>query len=107
MTISGRGVGGEQTRLAPQQVEILRRGRAVGDAQIILGGELQEALQPRAGMLRPLALVAVRQQQHQRRHCRHLARAAAMNWSIITCPALAKSPNCASQSTSASGAWTL
>ena len=30
-----------------------------------------------------------------------------MNWSMITWAAFTKSPNCASHSTSASGAWTL
>ena len=39
----------------------------VGDAQVVLGGELQEALEPGAGVLRALPFVAVRQQQHQRR----------------------------------------
>ena len=34
--------------------------------------------------------------------CPHLSAAATMNWSMITCATLAKSPNCASQHTSAS-----
>jgi len=47
-------------------VEVLRGRRAVGDAHVGLAGELQEALQPPAGVIRPGALVAVRQQQHER-----------------------------------------
>ena len=35
-------------------------------------------------MLRPLALLAVRQEQHQRRPQPHLACAEATNWSMIT-----------------------
>ena len=60
-------VGGEGLRLPPQQVEILRRGRWVGDEQVALGKELQEALQPRRGMLRPLSFIAVRQEKDERR----------------------------------------
>ena len=57
----------EQRRLAAQQVEVLRRGRAVDQPQVDVGRRLQEALGPRARVLGPLAFVAVRQQQHQRR----------------------------------------
>ena len=35
--------------------------------------------------------------------CRHFSSALTMNWSMITWAALAKSPNCASHSTRASG----
>ena len=35
-------------RLAAQQVEVLRRRRQVRDADVALGGELQEALEARA-----------------------------------------------------------
>ena len=38
---------------------------------------------------------------------RHLSSADAMNWSMMTCAPLAKSPNCASHRTSASGHSTL
>ena len=48
-------------------MEVLRGGGAVGDAQVVLGGELQVALQPAAGVLRPLPLVAVGQEEDQRR----------------------------------------
>ena len=60
-------VGQQQHRLPAQQMEILRGGRAVGDAQIDVGGRLEEPLDARARVIRPLALVAVRQQQHERR----------------------------------------
>ena len=39
----------------------------VGDPDVALGGELEEALQPGARVLRALALVAVRQQQREPR----------------------------------------
>ena len=54
-------------RLAAQQVEVLRRRRQVRHADVALGGELQEALEAGAGVLRARALVAVRQQQRQAR----------------------------------------
>ena len=53
--------------LAAQQVEVLRRRREVRDAEVALGGELQEALQARRAVLGARALVAVRQQQRQPR----------------------------------------
>ena len=60
-------IGVEQQRLAAQHMEVLRGGRAVDDAHVEVGGELQEALDAGARMIRALALVAVRQQQHERR----------------------------------------
>ena len=54
---------GEQ-RLAAQQVEVLRRGRGLADLHVVLGAELEVALDAGARVLRPLPLVAVRQQQH-------------------------------------------
>src|ERR1700674_505780 len=77
---SGTGVGMAQhalrrkndQRLAPraahlpaQHVKILRSGRRLANLHVIFGGELQEALEARAGMLRPLALVAVRQKHDE------------------------------------------
>ena len=59
--------GGRVERLPAQQVEVLRGGRAVGDPDVLLRRELQEALQPRARVLGPVALVAVREQQRQPR----------------------------------------
>ena len=52
-------------RLPPEHVEVLRGGGRVDDADVLLGGELEEALQPRARVLGPVALVAVRKQQRQ------------------------------------------
>ena len=66
-TIERQRIDQQQRRLAAQQVEVLRRRRAVGDADVDVGGELQEPLGPRAGVIRALAFVRVRQQQHQRR----------------------------------------
>ena len=51
-------VGQQEHRLAPQQVEILCGGRAVRDAQVDVGGGLEEALDARARVIRPLAFVA-------------------------------------------------
>ena len=59
--------GARVERLPAQQVEILRGGRAVGDPDVLLGGELQEPLEARARVLRAVALVAVRQQQREPR----------------------------------------
>ena len=54
-------------RLAAEQVEVLGRGRGARDADVALGGQRQEALQARGGVLRARALVAVGQQQRQAR----------------------------------------
>ena len=54
-------------RLAAQQVEVLRGGRAVRDPDVLLRGELEEPLEAGARVLRPVALVAVREQQRQPR----------------------------------------
>src|SRR5207342_1615777 len=51
----------------PQEMEELARGRAVDDADVVLRRELEEALEARARVLGPVALVAVRQQQRQAR----------------------------------------
>src|SRR5713226_7987323 len=51
--------------LAAQQVEILRGSRRLADLHVVFRGELHEALEARAGMLRSLALVAVRQKHHE------------------------------------------
>jgi len=50
-------------RLAAQQMEVLRRRRAVGDADVAIGTECQEALDPGARVLGSLAFVPVRQEQ--------------------------------------------
>ena len=51
--------------LAAQEMEVLCRGGAVDDADVLLRGELEKALQARARMFRPIALVAVREQKRQ------------------------------------------
>src|SRR5207302_474935 len=51
--------------LPAEDVEVLRRRRRITDLNVVFGAGLQEPFQPGAGMLRPLALVAVRQQHHQ------------------------------------------
>src|SRR5579875_2947790 len=56
-----------RVRLRAQQVKVLRGGRAVSDAPVILGGQLQVALNACAGVFRPLSLVAVWQEQHESR----------------------------------------
>src|SRR5580700_741754 len=46
-------------RLATQQVKILCRGRRLADLHVAFGSELHETLDARAGMLRPLTLIAM------------------------------------------------
>src|SRR5215470_19515809 len=48
--------------LPPERVEVLRRRAQVADLHVLLGGQLEKALEPRARVLRTLSLVAVRQQ---------------------------------------------
>src|SRR5208337_3755095 len=60
-------------QLAAQHVEEIGRRRAVDDLQVVLGAELQIALEPGRRVLRPLSLVAVRQQAYEARHAQPLA----------------------------------
>ncbi len=60
-------IGGEPQRLPAQQVEVLRRGRGVGDLDVVLGAEREEPLDAGARVLGTLAFVPVRQQQDQAR----------------------------------------
>ena len=60
-------------QLPPQDVEIVRRRGAVGDLHVVFGAHLQEALEAGGGVLRALALVAVRQQADEARHAQPLA----------------------------------
>src|SRR2546425_897941 len=46
-------------------MEVLRRRRAVGDADVAIGTECQEALDPGARVLGSLTLVAVREEQRE------------------------------------------
>ena len=52
-------------RLPADQVEVLRPRRRVRNADVLLGGELEEAFETGARVLRAVALVAVREQQRQ------------------------------------------
>ena len=54
--------------LLAEAVEELRRRRQVDDLHVVLGAELEEALEARARVLRALSLVAVRQEQDQAAH---------------------------------------
>ena len=56
-------------QLAAQGVEVARRRARVDDLDVVLGVELQEALEPGRAVLRALALVAVRQQADQAATC--------------------------------------
>src|SRR6202521_5650133 len=63
-------------KLTPQYVEVVGRRRAVRHLHIVLGAHLQEALEPRRGMVRALAFVAMRQQAHETGHAQPFALAA-------------------------------
>ncbi len=60
-------------KLTAQDMEVVGRSRAVRDLDIVLRAHLQEALQTRGGMFRPLPFIAVRQKHHQARHAQPLA----------------------------------
>ena len=51
--------------LTAQQVEVLRGRRRLADLHVIACAQLQIAFYAGAGVLRPLALIAVRQQQNE------------------------------------------
>ena len=57
-------------QLAPQHMEIVCRRGAVHDLHVVLGAELQIALEAGRGMFRSLPLISVREQQHQRVHAK-------------------------------------
>ena len=71
-------------RLAAEDMEVLGGGRAVDDADVLLRGELHEALEPGARVLRAVSLVAVRQEEGEPRVWPHFERPDTMNWSTIT-----------------------
>src|SRR5436309_3520547 len=54
--------------LAAEDVEVLRRGGQVANLHVVLGAELEEALEARVRVLGALALVAVREEQHEAAH---------------------------------------
>ena len=72
MTISGRRSACRAW--APQQ-EVLRRGGRVGDADVALRAQRQEALEAGGGVLRTGSLVAMGQQQGQARSLPPLGKA--------------------------------
>ncbi len=55
----------QAARLAAQQVEVLRGRGGLANVHVAFGGELHEALNARAGMLRALAFVAVGEKKDQ------------------------------------------
>ena len=63
MMISGLRNG--PVHLAAQDVEIVGRRGDVAHLDIVLRAELQEALEPRGAVLRPLSFIAMRQQQDE------------------------------------------
>ncbi|GIX20403.1 MAG: hypothetical protein KatS3mg120_2079 [Erythrobacter sp.] len=62
--------------LPAQHVEVVGRRGDVAHAHIVIGAQLEEALEPRRGVLRPLALVTVRQEHHEAIGAQPLALAA-------------------------------
>ena len=60
-------------QLPAQDVEVIRRRRAVRDLHVVFGAHLQEALEPRRGMLRPLPFIAMRQQADEAGHAQPFA----------------------------------
>ncbi|EGE56100.1 hypothetical protein RHECNPAF_750063 [Rhizobium etli CNPAF512] len=60
-------------QLPAQDVEVVRRRRDVGDLHVVFRAKLQEAFQASRGVLRTLALIAVRQQADEARHAQPLA----------------------------------
>jgi len=54
-------------RLSAEQMEELRRRRAVAHADVVLGPLLEEPLEPRTRVLRAVPLVAVRKEQREAR----------------------------------------
>src|SRR5579883_3552239 len=51
--------------LPPQHVKVLRRSAEIHNLDVIVGAQLQEALNTRAGMLRTLSFVAVRRSEER------------------------------------------
>ena len=58
---------GASQSLSPEEVEVLRGGGGVGDPDVLLGAQLEKALQARAGVLGSLPLEAVGQEQREAR----------------------------------------
>src|SRR4029077_4475534 len=60
-------------QLAPEHMEIIGGRGAIGDLPIVLGAELEIALDPRRGMLRALALIAMGEQHDEAGHAQPFA----------------------------------
>src|SRR5215470_13278552 len=63
-----QGLAERPHHLPPQQVEDLRGCRRHAHLDVVLGAELEVPLEPRRRVLRPLPLVAMRQQQREAAH---------------------------------------
>ena len=83
--------------LPAQHVEHLRGRRGYAHLDVVFGAELQEALEPGRGMLRPLAFVAVRQEQREPRQPPPFGFARTDELIDDHLGAVAKSPNWPSQ----------
>src|SRR5579875_8412 len=59
--------------LPAQDVKVVGRRRAIGNLHVVFRTHLQEAFEPRRGMLGPLTLVTVRQQADEARHAQPFA----------------------------------
>ncbi len=51
--------------LTTQQMEVLSRRRRIADLHVVPGAQLQEPLEPGAGVIGPLSFQCVRKEQHQ------------------------------------------
>ena len=72
-----KGLRNVPVQLPAQHVVVAGRRGGVADLHVVLGIELEKALQPRRGMLRPLPLIAMRQQADEAGHAQPLALARA------------------------------
>ena len=102
--ITTSGLRQRRSACRRKQMKVLRRRGRMDDLDVVLGGQRRNrssrALECSGPCPRSRAAAAAPGRESRR----HLSSALAMNWSMITCAALTKSPNCASQITSAVGA---
>src|SRR5476649_2218413 len=91
-----------QRRLPAQHVEELRRRRRLADLDVLLGAQLQVAFQPGRRVFGPAPSWPCGRNMVNPLVWPHFDSPAAMKLSMTTWAPLAKSPNCASQITSAS-----
>jgi hypothetical protein len=62
-------------RLPPERVKVVRRRARIEDPDVALCGELKEALEPRARMLRAATLIAMGKEEGQSRRLSPLGKA--------------------------------